>query len=78
MPAQDIIKLIQDQLPDAVIELVDLKGDQDHYQMKITSAAFSGKTRIQQHQLVYSALGSLMGTKLHALSLLTFTPTSNV
>jgi stress-induced morphogen len=78
MPAHEIIQLVQAQLPDAVIDLVDLAGDQDHYQMRITSASFIGKTKIQQHQLVYKALGALMGTQLHALSLLTFEPTPNL
>jgi stress-induced morphogen len=78
MPAHEIIQLVQDQIPDAVIELVDLAGDQDHYQMKITSASFIGKTKIQQHQVVYKALGARMGTQLHALSLLTFEPPQNI
>ena len=75
MPAHEIIQLVQEHIPDAIIDLVDLAGDEDHYQMKITSACFIGKTKIQQHQLVYKALGARMGTQLHALSLMTFEPT---
>lgn len=59
-------------LPDAQIDLVDLAGDGDHYRMTVTSAAFDGKSQIEQHQMVYRALGGhMMGDKLHALSLST-------
>lgn len=57
--------------PDAHIELKDLAGDEDHFEATITAKAFSGKTRIQQHQMVYAALEGHMGTSLHALSLKT-------
>ncbi len=60
--------------PDAIIELNDLAGDNDHFQATITTKAFCGKTRIQQHQMVYEAFQGHMGTRLHALSLKTQTP----
>jgi stress-induced morphogen len=60
--------------PDAVIEINDLAGDNDHFAATITSKAFQGKTRIQQHQMVFEALEGHMGTELHALSLKTQTP----
>lgn len=60
--------------PDAVIDIKDLAGDNDHFAATITSHAFQGKTRIQQHQMVFNALEGHMGTRLHALSLKTQTP----
>lgn len=69
---------VRDQLvtafPDARVDLVDLTGTQDHYQATIVSAAFEGKTPIQQHQLVYRALGAAMDGPIHALALQTYTP----
>ncbi len=69
MAAEDIKKLILDALPDAEIELEDLAGDNDHWRARIVSAAFNGKSRVQQHQLVYRALKGRMGGELHALAL---------
>ncbi len=69
MPAGEIEQLIREALPDAEIEIVDLAGDQDHYQARIVSSAFAGKTRVQQHQMVYAALKGRMGGELHALAL---------
>ena len=69
MAAGDIKKLILEALPDAEIEIEDLAGDGDHYRARIVSAAFNGKSRVQQHQLVYKALGGRMGGALHALAL---------
>ena len=69
MAAEDIQKLILDALPDAEIEIEDLAGDGDHYRARIVSAAFNGKNRVQQHQLVYKALKGRMGGELHALAL---------
>ncbi len=69
MAADDIKKLVLDAMPDADIEIEDLAGDGDHYRARVTSAAFNGKTRIQQHQLVYKALKGRMGGELHALAL---------
>ncbi len=60
--------------PGADIELVDLTGTKDHYQARIVSEAFVGKSLIEQHQLVYRALGEAMGGPIHALALKTFTP----
>jgi len=60
--------------PDAEIEIVDLTGTHDHYQATLVSAAFEGKTPIQQHQLVYRALGAAMDGPIHALTLKTYTP----
>lgn len=62
--------------PDADVELVDLTGTQDHYQARIVSDAFEGKSLIEQHQLVYGALGSLMHGPIHALALTTYTPSA--
>ena len=74
MCSQDITQLIQEAFPDATINLKDLAGDQDHYEIHVTTQAFKGKTRVQQHQLVYQALKGRMGTELHALSVHTKTP----
>jgi len=74
MPAADIEQLIKAKFPDAVIELKDLAGDGDHWAAHVVSAAFKGKTRVQQHQMVYEALGGRMGGVLHALALTTATP----
>lgn len=74
MQAADIEKLIKDAFPDASIEIKDLAGDGDHYAAHITTAAFTGKTRVQQHQMVYHALGGRMGGELHALALTTAVP----
>ncbi|WP_010301351.1 BolA/IbaG family iron-sulfur metabolism protein [Candidatus Odyssella thessalonicensis] len=71
MMLDEIHNLIQTALPDADIEIKDLAGDGDHYAATIKSAVFAGKTRVQQHQLVYQALGGRMGGQLHALALTT-------
>ena len=75
MSADQITNLITQAFPDAQVDLKDLIGDNDHFAATITSTAFRGKTRIQQHQMVYEALQGRMGTTLHALSLKTQTPT---
>jgi len=69
MQADDIIAMIKGELPDAVVELVDLAGDGDHYKAVITSPSFAGLSRIAQHQKVYGALKGKMGGELHALAL---------
>jgi stress-induced morphogen len=69
MPAADIEALLREAFPDADIDIVDLAGDGDHYKAVIRSAAFAGKTRVAQHQLVYAALKGRMGSELHALAL---------
>ncbi|MCL6608561.1 MAG: BolA family transcriptional regulator [Geminicoccaceae bacterium] len=74
MPASEIERLIRAALPDARVEIQDLAGDGDHYRAIVTSEAFRGKSRLQQHQLVYRALGEKMGGELHALALETRLP----
>jgi stress-induced morphogen len=74
MAAQDIEQMIRAALPDAQVEIRDLRGDGDHYSATVVSAAFIGKTRIQQHQMVYQALKGRMGGELHALALQTQVP----
>lgn len=74
MSSDKIKAMIVEAFPDALIELQDLAGDNDHYAATITSRAFYGKTRLQQHRLVYGALEGHMGTRLHALSLKTQVP----
>jgi stress-induced morphogen len=59
--------------PDAQVELTDLTGTSDHFQAVIVTRAFDGKTRVQQHQMVYAALGELMAGPIHALALTTRT-----
>ena len=71
MAAGDIEKLIKEAFPDADITITDLAGDNDHYAAMVTSSAFKGKSRVQQHQMVYAALKGRMGGELHALSLQT-------
>jgi len=74
MDAHEIERLIKATFPDAEIEIRDLAGDGDHYAATITSAAFKGKSRVQQHQMVYAALKGNMGGVLHALALTTQVP----
>jgi len=74
MDALDIERLIRAALPDARIEIRDLAGDGDHYAATVVSEAFRGKSRVQQHQMVYSALKGNMGGALHALALQTSPP----
>lgn len=74
MVGTDIERLIKEAFPDAHVVIVDLAGDGDHYAARITSQAFKGKNRVQQHQMVYDALKGNMGGALHALALQTFTP----
>jgi stress-induced morphogen len=74
MDARDIETLIREALPDARVEIKDLAGDGDHYAATVVSGAFKGKTRVQQHQMVYSALQGRMGGVLHALALTTSAP----
>ena len=74
MEASEIAKLIKDAIPDAQVTIEDLRGDGDHYAAQVVSAAFIGKSRVQQHQMVYQALQGGMGDKLHALALQTSAP----
>ena len=71
MQSHEIERLIKEALPDARIEIKDLAGDGDHYSATVVSAAFKGKSRVQQHQIVYAALKGQMGGALHALALQT-------
>ena len=74
MPAAEIEALIKAALPDAEVQIEDLAGDGDHYRAHVVSSAFAGKSRVQQHKLVYEALGGRMGGQLHALQLTTAVP----
>ena len=67
----EISKMIMEAFPDATLELKDTMGDSNHYSPKIISKTFSGKTRIEQHKMVYKALMGKMGNELHALELIT-------
>ncbi|MGH7039792.1 MAG: BolA family protein [Stellaceae bacterium] len=74
MDAAAIERLIKESLPDAQVSIEDLRGDGDHYAAHIVSGAFRGKSRVQQHQMVYQALRGRMGNELHALALQTAAP----
>ncbi|MBM3581131.1 MAG: BolA family transcriptional regulator [Alphaproteobacteria bacterium] len=74
MAAFEIERLIKQGIPDAKVTIEDLRGDGDHYAARVESAAFKGKSRVQQHQLVYQALQGRMGGALHALQLTTVAP----
>lgn len=74
MPANEIERLIKASIPDAQVRIEDLRGDGDHYAAHVTSLSFQGKSRIQQHQMVYQALQGKMGGELHALALQTYVP----
>ena len=74
MAGSDIEALIREAFPDAQVTVTDLAGDGDHYGARIVSKAFAGKSRVQQHQLVYAALKGKMGGELHALALETVAP----
>jgi stress-induced morphogen len=74
MDAVEIERLIKEALPGAVVTIEDLRGDGDHYAAHVTAAQFEGKSRIQQHQMVYQALRGKMGDQLHALALQTAVP----
>ena len=76
MDANEIERLIKKKLPDAQVTIRDLAGDGDHYAAEIVSSEFSGKSRVQQHQMVYEALEGNMGGTLHALALQTSSPDS--
>ncbi len=74
MAQADLETALRDAFPGATIAVEDLAGDGDHYKAKIVAPAFSGLTRIKQHQLVYAALKGKMGGELHALALETAAP----
>ena len=68
---EEIKKLIISSIPEATIEIKDLMGDNNHYSAKIISKIFNGKSKIEQHKLVYKSLQGKMGNELHALSITT-------
>ena len=74
MDASTIEQLIRQAFPDARVSIEDLRGDGDHYAAHVVTSAFKGKTRVQQHQMVYQALQGRMGGELHALALQTSVP----
>ena len=74
MDAVEIKRLIHEGIPNAEVTIEDLRGDGDHYAAHVISSSFEGKSRIQQHQMVYKALKGRMGNELHALALQTSTP----
>jgi stress-induced morphogen len=74
MEANEITDLIRAAIPDAAVTIEDLRGDGDHYAAYVVSESFRGRTRVQQHQMVYAALQGRMGGELHALALQTSVP----
>ena len=74
MTAGQLEQMIRTALPDSKVDITDLRGDGDHYAAPVVSKAFVGKTRVQQHQIVYDALDGGMGDTLHALALQTSVP----
>lgn len=74
MDASDIERMIKEAIPDATVTIRDLAGDGDHYAAEVMSESFRGKSRVQQHQMVYEALQGNMGGVLHALALQTSAP----
>ena len=74
MEAANIERLIREGIPDATVQIADLRGDGDHYAAHVESPSFKGKSRVQQHQMVYAALQGKMGGELHALALTTAVP----
>jgi len=74
MHANEIARLIREAIPDATVTIRDLAGDGDHYAAEVVAESFRGKSRVQQHQMVYEALKGEMGGALHALALQTSAP----
>ena len=74
MAAADIKRLIKERFPDASVSIDDLAGDGDHYAATVVSEAFRGKSRVEQHKMVYDAIGAQVGAELHALALKTLVP----
>ena len=71
MNLKEIESLIKEAMPDAIVEIQDLAGDGNHYSATITSSRFNGKSKIEQHKLVYGSLKGKMGNELHALAIKT-------
>jgi len=74
MPAAEIEALIRTALPDAEVVIEDLAGDDNHFRARVSSPSFAGRSRVQQHKMVYDALGGRMGGELHALQVVTSVP----
>lgn len=74
MEASDISRMIREAIPDATVTIRDLAGDGDHFAAEVVAESFRGKSRVQQHQMVYEALKGNMGGMLHALALQTSVP----
>ena len=70
---EDLEKYIKNSIPDSTIIIEDLRGDGDHYSATVISKSFKGKTKIEQHKIVYNSLEGKMGNELHALMLKTKT-----
>ncbi|MES2902630.1 MAG: BolA family transcriptional regulator [Pseudomonadota bacterium] len=77
MAAEEIEAMIVAAIPDARVDITDLKGDGDHYAARVVSETFAGMNRVRQHQAVYAALKGKMGTQLHALQLETAVPSGD-
>ena len=71
MDLKEIEKYIKEALPDASIDIQDLAGDGNHYSATVTSQSFKGKSKIEQHKMVYNSLKGRMGNELHALAIKT-------
>jgi stress-induced morphogen len=74
MSPSDLKQVLLRAFPDADVEITDLTGTQDHYQARVVTAAFAGKSKIEQHRMVYAAVGDAMRGPVHALALETYTP----
>ena len=74
MKATEIAELILKTFPNAKVTIEDLRGDGDHYAAQIIAEEFKGKSRVQQHQMIYNAMGGRVGKELHALALNTSAP----
>ena len=77
MAAADIERMIKESFPDASVSIDDVAGDGDHYAATVVSEAFRGKSRVEQHKMVYDALSGQIGVELHALALKTQVPRAN-
>jgi len=71
MDLKEIEKYIKEAMPDALVEIQDLAGDGNHYSAVVTSSLFAGKSKIEQHKMVYNSLKGRMGNQLHALAIKT-------
>lgn len=74
LPTSELVRRIEESLPGAQVEVIDLTGGEDHYQVKVVSSLFAGRSRLQRHRMIYAALREAMGGDVHALALTTQTP----